>query len=119
MITVTLPWPDKALSPNGKHGAWQVKWRAKKAARQDALILARQQRKELPPTGLLKITIVALPPDRRRRDRDNLLAMLKPSLDGIAQALDVDDSRFVPFPIEIREPEPGGQITITVEPLND
>ena len=40
----------------------------------------------------VKFSITFYCPDRRRRDIDNLLASLKPSLDGIAQATGIDDS---------------------------
>lgn len=38
------------------------------------------------------------PPDHRERDRDNLLASMKAGLDGVASALQIDDSRFRPIP---------------------
>jgi len=38
---------------------------------------------------------------RRRRDRDNLLASLKPAFDGLADAgLVVDDSGLIHMPVE-------------------
>ena len=39
-------------------------------------------------------------PDRRHRDLDNLLAASKPIIDGMAQALGVDDSRFKPILVD-------------------
>jgi Holliday junction resolvase RusA-like endonuclease len=46
----------------------------------------------------VKITFAA--PDRIRRDLDNLHGAMKASLDGIAKALGVDDSRFVPVTLD-------------------
>jgi hypothetical protein len=42
--------------------------------------------------GGLKITFYT--PDNRKRDLDNLLAAMKPALDGMAQAIGVDDALF-------------------------
>jgi crossover junction endodeoxyribonuclease RusA len=33
-------------------------------------------------------------PDKRRRDMDNAIAAMKPQLDGLADAMRVDDNRF-------------------------
>ena len=38
--------------------------------------------------------MVFYPPCRRTRDKDNLLASMKSGLDGLADALAVNDSRF-------------------------
>lgn len=46
--------------------------------------------------GPIALTITFVQPDRRARDRDNLLAALKPSLDGLADALGVNDAQFDP-----------------------
>lgn len=44
-------------------------------------------------TGLhLRITFN--PPDRRKRDLDNLLASIKSHLDGVADVIGVDDSKW-------------------------
>jgi Holliday junction resolvase RusA-like endonuclease len=44
--------------------------------------------------GKLKVHLTFRPNDRRRRDVDNLIAMHKGALDGIADALGIDDSQF-------------------------
>lgn len=46
--------------------------------------------------GAIALTITFVQPDRRARDRDNQLAALKPSLDGLADALGVNDAQFDP-----------------------
>jgi crossover junction endodeoxyribonuclease RusA len=96
MIEVILPWPDKRLSPNARVH-WAAKASAAKKAKRNAFILTCSaiQRKPLDMLGdTLPLHIVFRPKDRRRRDQDNLIASMKPYLDGIAQALGVDDSRF-------------------------
>ena len=46
----------------------------------------------------LKVTFVA--PDNRSRDLDNLLACIKPQLDGVASALGIDDKLFRPIVLD-------------------
>ncbi|MEZ2742657.1 hypothetical protein ACBP93_08500 [Paenalcaligenes hominis] len=47
------------------------------------------------------LTIVFFMPDRRRRDVDGMHGAIKHHLDGIAQALGVDDSIFRPVVIDV------------------
>jgi crossover junction endodeoxyribonuclease RusA len=77
---------------------------------------------QYPPLGwskktLLRVSLDFRPPDRRRRDLDNLLASMKAGLDGLADALGVDDSRWR-LAIEMGEPAAGGCVCVTVEVLN-
>lgn len=59
--------------------------------------------------------VTAYPPDRHDRDDDNLLASLKAHRDGIARALQTDDSRFVQRPLQWAEPVKNGKIIVTLE----
>ena len=66
------------------------------------------------PKGRLIVTLDFRPPVRRGRDEDNLIASMKAGLDGLAQALGVDDSRFN---LTIRHGPviPGGAVHVTIE----
>ena len=102
-ITIRLPWPDSRLMPNRKNGRhWAGTQAAKARARMDGAMSAKQAVGRntvcLPEQIPVKITFAA--PDRIRRDLDNLHAAMKASLDGIAKALGVDDSRFVPVTLD-------------------
>ena len=44
--------------------------------------------------GRLEVRVTVCPPDNRRRDLDNLLAMTKQGIDAIAEVLKVDDYSF-------------------------
>ena len=66
------------------------------------------------PEGRLHLWIDFYPPDRRRRDDDGLLASMKAARDGIADALGVDDSRFVSHPWVKDEGRKGGQVVIKI-----
>lgn len=98
-LTITLPWPDTSLMPNRKNGRhWGNTQAAKVRARQDGFMGAKiaMDREPFAASGRLSLRITFAAPDKRRRDIDNLLACIKPQLDGIAQALGVDDSQFRP-----------------------
>lgn len=102
-ITITLPWPDPALSPNRKNGKhWAAVHALKNRAKTDAhyLTMAAVVDQGLPEFApQIPLTLTFHTPDRRARDADNLLAASKPLLDGMAGALGVDDSRFEPIVI--------------------
>lgn len=94
-MSVTIPWPHKDLSPNArKHRMAIVGLR--KAARADAAWCckaAKMNFAHLADVGLhLRITFN--PPDKRRRDLDNMLASIKSQLDGVSDVIGVDDSRW-------------------------
>lgn len=115
-MKVTLPWPDSALLPNRRHGKhWTSTHKAKTAAREAAMaeaMVSVRRHGFIAPDGDLSVSIVLYPPDRRRRDIDGTLSSLKHCLDGIAQAIQVDDSRFNPITLERREVVKGGRVEI-------
>lgn len=86
MITLTLPLPPRDCSPNAR-GHWSKKARAVKAYRERSEMEARRV-----PASLrqqwedAEAWIVFYLPDRRRRDRDNLMASLKAAWDGLTDA---------------------------------
>ena len=55
------------------------------------------------------------PPDKRRRDGHNLASSMKGAIDGIADALGIDDSRFI-VSHELRDDtHPGGIVRVTLK----
>jgi crossover junction endodeoxyribonuclease RusA len=94
-LKIVLPFPASKLNPNRRSGhSWQVTaaekveaWQAGKIATLKAL-----DGKAFAVAAPVKFSITFYCPNRRRRDIDNLLASLKPSLDGIAHATGIDDS---------------------------
>lgn len=116
-LTITLPWPDSRLMPNRKNGRhWAGTQAAKVRARQDGhmatLSAIGRDKILLGQAVALKITFAA--PDGRHRDLDNLLAASKASLDGIAQAIGVDDKCFRPITIDAAK-DAKGQGFVIVE----
>lgn len=111
MTRITLPWPDKRLSPNARNH-WAIKSRAVSGARQTAYYIAKQAGvPALPPEGDIRLLWTFLPPDKRRRDRDNMAAACKAYADGLADAWGVNDARFEPT-YRRGDPVRGGLVTV-------
>lgn len=68
---------------------WAVKAKHVKPWREAALVLARQQR--IPACSRIKVELHYVPAQERRRDPDNLIACLKPLVDGLVDAGIVPD----------------------------
>lgn len=115
MKPLTLPWPDKALSPNARVH-WSKRAKAAKSARSAARLLAMAERWSGGglPEGRLHLWITFHRPTRRKYDDDNLLARFKPMRDGLAEALGIDDARFVSHPFVSDEVRPGGEVVVRI-----
>lgn len=114
-VRLSLPWPDRRLSPNARVH-WRAKYQATAAAKAVSYYLAREQ------IGRQKfgwerphLTWQFCPPSRRRYDVDNLIAQHKAAQDGIADALGVDDSKFIST-YSMGEPVKGGAVLVTIAP---
>lgn len=110
---IILPWPAKELSPNSRCH-WAVKARAVKKARSDAFFIAKAAGLKIEGDGFIYLAITFNPPSMRKHDLDNCVARLKGSLDGIADGLGVNDSRFR-LGVEIGEAVKGGQVSISIK----
>lgn len=112
-MIVSLPFPAPELFPNRKNGKhWTSTNKAKQSAREWAEKASkRAQGAFIPGGGTLPLSIVFVAPDGRHRDLDNCLAAAKPQIDGIADALGVNDRRFRPILVDyIRGDAPGAMI---------
>ena len=100
LAEIALPWPNKVLSPNSKTNYWGVKQSAKSEAREYAAFVAQEEfcdgkvSERLSITKELHAWIVFNPPNKIRRDLDNLLASIKPDIDGMCLGLKIDDSQI-------------------------
>lgn len=102
MIELKLHWPHSALSPNARLH-WRRKAFAVKNARKIAWATTLEQKPAPAPDGPLNLELIFCPPDARRYDRDNLVARMKPALDGISDALKIDDVRFSTLTVKFGE----------------
>lgn len=96
-LVVVLPWPHRYLSPNSRV-IWQAKYQVSTRARTLARLVTLERVgcgfKARPENSRINVTLVAHAYDKRKRDEDNLIASMKPYLDGIADALGVNDACF-------------------------
>ena len=98
MIEIVLGWPPSDLSPN-KRLHWAKLAAAKKEYRKNCMSASREQLKKyrgvtenIPERLVLEMTFI--PPDKRSYDRDNLVARMKSGIDGLSDALRINDKRF-------------------------
>lgn len=112
---IVLPWPDRGLSPNARVH-WAKKAKAAKSARRAAAWHAKAAgwHNVEWPDSRLHLWVDVFPPSKRRFDVDNLVASMKASFDGIADAIGIDDSLFVPHPDLKDEVRKGGEIRIRI-----
>ncbi len=97
-LTLLFPWPSADLSPNARvhHMALH---RARKKAKAEAWGMTKAL---MPPlriregswAGPVEVHVTWHPSSARAFDLDNALARLKGHLDGVADALGIDDSAF-------------------------
>lgn len=114
---VMLPWPPSILSPNARPH-WSAKSRAAKQYRNACYLLAHEAgMRGVEWEGTIHLWITYLPPDRRHRDDDNLIAAFKSGRDGLADAMGVDDKRFRIHPyVSTSEYVKGGAVRIVLTP---
>ena len=93
---ITFPWFDSRLMPNAaRRMHWAAKGKVAKTARQAAYWLTKAAVGNTAwGDGEIMLTIVLFPPDKRHRDLDNCVAAMKPWLDGLADAMKVNDRQF-------------------------
>ncbi len=94
-MQITLNWPPPELSPNARVH-WAKRASKVKSYRSQCGWKARSQGLFPSDADEVAMTITFRPPDLRRRDRDNMIAAFKAGMDGISDAIGVDDSRFIP-----------------------
>lgn len=91
---IELPWPPASLSGHNK-GHWRGKSSIVSKHREWAKDATLAAGVIAPPEGDIHVSMTFYPPDRRG-DRINFPIRAKPLWDGIADALEVNDSRFLP-----------------------
>jgi len=110
---IELPWPPSSLSGHAK-GHWRSKSGPTAKYREWARSATLASNIRAPDaTGDIRISVTFYPPDRRG-DRVNFANRCKPLFDGIADALKVNDSRFLPS-YHFAEPIKGaGKVVVVV-----
>lgn len=100
LASLTLPWPQRVLWPNGSTGKhWTVIRNARARQKSDANTAGLERglhlaRGRVPGGALIGLHWTFQPPPRSRPDDDNAEAAMKAARDQIAAMLGVDDGRF-------------------------
>lgn len=114
----TLPWPPSVNHywSRTKRGNVYVSARGKAYQQEVALIVKRRIRSGTPYDTPVAVSILAFPPDRRKRDIDNLL---KASLDAMEGAgVFKNDNLIADLRVVRKEKDAaGGRLEVTVEVL--
>ncbi len=111
---IELPWPPKELSPNARTH-WATRSRLARKYRTDCRLLALAAGIKAPETEKIMLLLEFVPNDKRRRDDDNLVAAFKAGRDGLADALDIDDNRFITQFCMSNEIVRGGIVRVTLQ----
>lgn len=108
---IELPFPPSSLSGHAK-GHWRstssIVAKHREWARNATLAVMPQ----IPAAGDIRVSTTFYPPDRRG-DRINFPNRMKAYFDGIADALKVNDSRFVPA-YHFAEPVRNARVVIVI-----
>lgn len=115
-MRIRLPWPPKELSPNARQH-WAKHAKEKKLYRLLCYRSTLPHRLQKPDyvTGdaSLRLEVTFYKPNRRSMDRDNLLARMKAGIDGVCDALGIDDKRFATVVVKVSD-EVGGYVVLEV-----
>ena len=106
---IELPFPSSALSGHN-NGNPHVKAKIVRQHREWACEAALEAKASVAAEGDITVTVRFVPPNNRG-DRINYPNRMKPYFDGIADALGVNDKRFVPFYI-FAQPEAPGRVEV-------
>ncbi len=118
-FTIELPPGLRILTLNGRQH-WRARNELGQVIKDAAIIMTRKAK--VPRLGRVAITAEYRPPDRRRRDADNIAAAVKYAIDGITAAgvLKGDDYRYVAsVTCTLGEPCPRGQLVLHVSEVTD
>lgn len=118
---VQLPWPDKILNPNSR-AHWAAKSKAVKKYRDNVAKCCLAAQLHIHKHSLIKggfplpIEITFFPPDKRKRDLDNMIASFKSGQDGIADITAINDCHFeVTYSVSNRPDFAGVKVQIGVK----
>ena len=112
---IELPFPSSKLAGHSKGTHWSTS-KVVATHRADAFHATRKARLGVMPSkGDIAIEVHFYPRDNRG-DRVNFPNRMKPYFDGVAEALGVNDSRFLPS-YHFYAPGKPGRVVLKVTPL--
>jgi len=114
-VKFDLPFPPAELSGHN-NGQWFDKNKVVATYRAEAFHITRQEKRkqgfDVPADGDIAITFLFVPPNNLG-DRVNFPIRLKPQIDGIAEALGVNDKRFLPS-YQYAKPGKPGRVVVEI-----
>lgn len=110
---IRLPFPPASLSGHNEGNRWE-KASLNRKHRQWASDATKAAKLTVPAEGDLLLSVRFVPPNRLG-DRVNFPNRCKPYFDGIADALGVNDKRFVPS-FSFSDPQKPGWVEVTITP---
>jgi crossover junction endodeoxyribonuclease RusA len=114
-VRFNLPFPPSSLSGHN-NGAWYNRDKIVATYRAEAFHLTRMEMRAQqyapPETGDIALSLRFVPPDNRG-DRTNFAGRMKAQIDGIAEALGVNDKRFLPS-YAFAAPEKAGRVEVSL-----
>lgn len=113
-LVIELPWPPAKLNPNSRLH-WAAKAKAVKKYRTACRIHTDLHHPPAITSPVVNADITFHPPTRRSYDRDNLLARIKAGLDGMCDALGINDALIDEVTIRVREKVRGGMVRVRLE----
>jgi len=114
-LLIELPWPPSVNHYYRRVGHRTLISREGRKYRTEVCAILRDLQMR-PFDGELAMTVDAYPPDKRRRDADNLLKSLLDSMQHAGAYY--DDSQIKKLTIEMRKPNrPNGTVIVRLAPL--
>lgn len=100
-MKIELDFPPAELFPNRAKGThWGKLYQVRSDYRDGSTFLAKHQINNWKHDGYnIRLKLTFQMPDKRHRDSDNCLAAAKAALDGLADALMINDKFFEPIEI--------------------
>lgn len=112
-MKIILPFPPSKLAPNGTRNRHERARLTKSYRIRCGWEAKATQGGPFEPDTTLPVRITFYPPDKRRRDRDNMIGAFKAGQDGVADAIGVDDYFWEPTYAR-GEPFKGGKVVLEI-----
>ena len=115
---VVLAWPPRACQPNSNaHPHTRSTARRLQRGQAAAATLLLD---DLPAADVLQAELLFVPPDRRRRDLDNLVASMKGAIDGVFDEQGRDDHAIRVIVASMAEPDrDDSRVELRIRPATD